>query len=562
MTQAKMTGGAALVAALKAGGVDMIFCVPGESYLAALDALVDSGIRVITCRHEGGAAFMAEAYAKLTGKTGVCFVTRGPGACNASIGLHTAKQDSTPFLLLIGQVARADRGREAFQEVDYRQMFGHGTAKKAYEAESADELPALFKQALEQAQHDRPGPIAISLPEDVLTDETAQAAAAPLPAAPLSPAPAHMAQLRDLLLQAKKPLLLAGGGWSDAGSLALQKACERLQLPVVLSFRRQDVFDNLHACYAGTLGTTVDAELLAAVRECDLIIAVGTRINDISTQGYTLLTPPRIAQKLVHVYPQAQELGRVFAADVAIHADSASFAAALGALDLGPQTGWDAWCKKLHDRYLHWSTPGPGDKYEPDLDGIITVLRDAMPEDTIITTDAGNFSGWAQRYWRYRRPGRLLAPTAGAMGYGVPAAVAVALAAPKTPVVGFMGDGGFLMTAQEIATAVQFGATPILLVFDNGMYGTIRMHQEKHYPGRVSATELKNPDFAALAEAYGAAGFTVTKTADFTAVLHEARRATQHGKPAVIHIRMDREQLTTGPSLSAIRAAAQKDKQA
>lgn len=560
-----ITGGQALVAGLKAAGVDTVFCVPGESYLAALDALIDSDIRVITCRHEGGAAFMAEAYGKLTGKTGVCFVTRGPGACNASIGLHTAKQDSTPFVLLIGQVARADRGREAFQEVDYLQMFAPPIAKAVYEAEEADQLAQMTADAVAQAACGRPGPVVISLPEDVLTDHTAHKHITPR----TRPKPLiddnTPQQFATLLAGATAPVVLIGGStWGDQDITLLQDFCARNHLPAVTVFRRQDMFDNTHDCYAGSLGTTIDTQLLDAIRASDLVIALGTRIGDIATQGYTLFDMPRMKQKLIHAYPDGAELNRNYTADLAIHANMSDVAQMLAGVRVdGAAARFAARTAALHDRYLQWSTPRAELRFEPDLDGIINTLMLSLPRDAIITTDAGNFSGWPQRYWRYARPNRLLAPTSGAMGYGVPSAIAASLVHPDVPVVGFMGDGGFMMTAQDIATAQQHGASPILLVFDNGMYGTIRMHQEKHYPGRVSATTLENPDFAALAQSYGAYGGRVETTAQFGAVLEEALEATQRDRRvAVIHIKMDPEQLTTGATLSAIRDTAVREKKA
>lgn len=559
-----ITGGQALVAGLKAAGVDTVFCVPGESYLAALDALIGSGVRVITCRHEGGAAFMAEAYGKLTGKTGVCFVTRGPGACNASIGLHTAKQDSTPFLLLIGQVARADRGREAFQEIDYRQMFAPPIAKAVYETEDAQTLGQLTADAVALAEHGRRGPVVISLPEDVLTDMTA---AHPItPRAPQSPAAdtSWTQQLSALITSAQAPVILLGGSdWNDTALKQVEAFAARHHLPVITAFRRQDLFDNTHDCYAGALGTTVDTQLLSAVRDSDLVIALGTRIGDIMTQGYTLFDMPRMKQKLVHVYPDAGELNRNYTADLAVQASMPDCAKMLTDVSIEGCARLAARTDALHARFMQWSTPRGDVRFEPDLDGIMNTLIASMPRDTIITTDAGNFSGWAQRFWRYARPNRLLAPTSGAMGYGVPSAIAASLVYPDVPVVGFMGDGGFMMTAQDIATAQQHGSTPILLVFDNGMYGTIRMHQEKHYPGRVSATTLENPDFAAMAQSYGAFGVCVKTTAQFDDALSQALEATQRDRRvAVIHIKMDPEQLTTGATLSAIRHAAEQEKKA
>jgi acetolactate synthase-1/2/3 large subunit len=544
------TGGNILIESLRAHGVKKIFCVPGESYLDALDALHDAdGIRVITCRQEGGAAFMAEAYGKLTGHPGICFVTRGPGACNASIGVHTAMQDSTPFILLVGQVARDQKGREAFQEVEYRDMFKPPFAKWVTEINNAADIPAVMKEAFSIATSGRPGPVVVALPEDMLCDVSTADAQAPEHHAHFSPRPADIDRLRVLLAESERPVVITGGGsWTDSAILHFQDFCYRNNLPVVTGFRRQDAFDNNHDCYAGVLGTTVDAQLVDAVKNADLVIAVGTRLGEILTQGYTVITPGRPKQKLVHVYPDATELNKVYQADLTIHSSVTAFSRAVVQLELGGEK-WTAWRQSLHDRYIEWSTVTSRDKFLLDLDGVIADIESALPEDAIITTDAGNFSGWAQRFLRYRRPMRLLAPTSGAMGYGVPAAIAASITHPHRAVVGFMGDGGFMMTGQEIATAMHEGAHPVLLVFNNGMYGTIRMHQEKHYPGRVSATDLTNPDFAALARSYGAAGVTVDKTADF---LPAFKAALASGKMTLIELKMDPQQITTQKKLSEL----------
>jgi acetolactate synthase I/II/III large subunit len=543
------SGGRILVEALEKHGVRKVFCVPGESYLDALDALRDSSIRTITCRQEGGAAFMAEAYAKLTGHAGVCFVTRGPGACNAAIGLHTAMQDSTPFVLLVGQVARGDLGRDAFQEIDYRDMFRPPICKWVTQVMHAADLPQAIAQAFDVATSGRPGPVVVALPEDMLAQASDVPVTAPLPPVVFAPRMADIAALKGMLEKSQKPLVIVGGGgWTEKSALQFQDFCARAQLPVATGFRRQDAFDNTHPCYAGVLGTTFDPQLAQAVRDADLIVAVGTRLGEILTQGYTLLETPRPAQKLVHVYPEASELNRVYETDLAIHSGAARFAAMLEGVSIG-HAGWAARTAALHGRYLAWSQVETRDKFALDLDGVIADIAALLPEDAIVTTDAGNFSGWAQRYLRYKRPMRLLAPTSGAMGYGVPAAIAASLAKPEAKVVGFMGDGGFMMTGQEIATAVHEGAHPILLVFNNGMYGTIRMHQEKHYPGRVSATGLTNPDFASLARSYGIEGMVVDKTADFRPAFENALAS---GKMTLIELRMDPQQITTTKKLSEL----------
>ncbi|HYD18025.1 MAG TPA: thiamine pyrophosphate-binding protein [Patescibacteria group bacterium] len=545
------SGGNILIESLRAYGVKKIFCVPGESYLDALDALHDeSGIRTITCRQEGGAAFMAEAYGKLTGQPGICFVTRGPGACNASIGLHTAMQDSTPFILLVGQVGRAMMGREAFQEIDYRLMFQPPISKWAVQIENAADIPRVMKEAFEAATTGRPGPVVVALPEDMLSEDQSDAAI-PAPATPVHFAPSHgdIDKLKTILQSAQKPIVITGGGsWNDTSIAQFEKFCEAAQLPVVTGFRRQDAFHNSHPCYAGVLGTTIDAQLLKSVEQADVILAVGTRLGEILTQGYTIIQPGKPLQRLIHVYPDSSELNKVYKAELAIHSGVGEFAAAVEGITIDGGA-WSGWTADLNARYRAWSTVKSRDKFTVDLEGVIEDIINTLPKDAIITTDAGNFSGWPQRFIRYDRPMRLLAPTSGAMGYGAPSAVAASLAYPDRVVVGFMGDGGFMMTGQEIATAMHEGAHPIWLVFNNGMYGTIRMHQEKHYPGRKSATDLTNPDFAALARSYGAAGITVEKTADF---LPAFRAAIASKKPTLIEVKMDPQQITTAKKLSEI----------
>lgn len=543
------SGGNILIESLRAHGVKKIFCVPGESYLDALDALHgEDAMRVITCRQEGGAAFMAEAYGKLTGQPGICFVTRGPGACNASIGLHTAMQDSTPFILLVGQVGREMMGREAFQEIDYRLMFQPPIAKWAVQIEKAADIPRVMKEAFEAATTGRPGPVVVALPEDMLCEESD----APViyPSAPMhfAPKPADIEKLKTILHDARKPLIIVGGGsWTDTSIAQFEKFAAASKLPVIAGFRRQDAFHNNHECYAGVLGTTIDPELLKRVEEADVIVAVGTRLGEILTQSYTIITSPVPKQRLVHVYPDASELQKVYKSELAIHSSVGEFARVLENVTISGD--WAEWTKALNTRYRAWSTVKSRDKFTVDLDGVIEDIINALPEDAIITTDAGNFSGWPQRFVRYDRPMRLLAPTSGAMGYGAPSAVAASLAFPDRVVVGFMGDGGFMMTGQEIATAMHEGAHPVWLVFNNGMYGTIRMHQEKHYPGRKSATDLTNPDFAALARSYGAAGVTVEKTADF---LPAFKSAIASKKPTLIEVKMDPQQITTAKKLSEI----------
>ncbi len=545
----RRSGGNILIESLRVHGVRKIFCVPGESYLDALDALSDADdVRVVTCRQEGGAAFMAEAYAKLTGHPGVCFVSRGPGACNAAIGVHTAMQDSTPLILLIGQVPLGRMGREAFQEIDYRRMFQPPVAKWVTQIEKADDIPRIMEQAFEIAAEGRPGPVVISLPEDMLRDMSEAEMVYPKTPAHFSPRQHDIAALKEILQGAKKPLVIAGGGsWSDAAIRQFGNFCERARLPVATGFRRQDAFNNDHDCYVGVLGSVSDSRLLAHVEEADVILAVGTRLGEIVTQGYSIIAPQ---QTLIHVYPEASELNRVYRAALAIHATVCAFAQAVDGLEI-EGSAWAGWTEQLRGEYADWTTVRSRDKFALDLDGVMEDLREALPADAIITTDAGNFAGWGQRFLSYNRPMRLLGPASGAMGYGVPAAVAASITYPERTVVGFAGDGGFMMTGQELATAMHMKATPILLVFNNNMYGTIRMHQEKHYPGRVSATDLTNPDFAALASSYGAEGMTVSKTAEF---LPAFKKALQSKKLTLIDLKMDPQQISTEKTLAEIGA--------
>jgi acetolactate synthase-1/2/3 large subunit len=549
------SGGRVLVDALIGQGVDTVFCVPGESFLATLDALYDSRnrIRLIVCRHEAGAANMAEAYGKLTGRPGVVFVTRGPGACHGSIGLHTGFQDSTPMLMLIGQVQREAADREAFQEIDYRRMFGQ-LAKWVGQIDDAERIPELMSRAFHTMLAGRPGPVVLALPEDMQRDEVAVADLGPHHRVEPHPGAADLARLRELLAAAERPLLLVGGGgWSaqaaaDIGAFATANA-----LPVAASFRCQDYVDNSLPCYVGDLGTGPNPALLRRVGEADLLLVIGPRLGEITTQGYKLLKPPRLKQALVHIHADAEELGRVYYPDLAINSSAGPFAAALRALAPVPSPRWADWAQAARADYEASLKPA-GSIGALDMSAAMRTLRETLPADSIVTIDAGNFSGWAQRYWPFRRYRSQLGPTSGAMGYGVPAAVAAALVEPERRTVAFVGDGGFLMSGQELATAVQYGARPLVLVFNNGMYGTIRMHQERDFPGRVIGTELRNPDFAALARSFGAFGATVEKTAEFKPALDEALAA---GSAALLDLRIDPEAISTRTSLSAIRQASQ-----
>jgi acetolactate synthase-1/2/3 large subunit len=558
MTEAlrRRSGGQILIDQLKIHGVDMAFGVPGESYLAALDALFEARnqIRFIICRQEGGACNMAEAYGKLTGRPGICFVTRGPGTTNASIGLHTAFQDSTPLILFIGQVAREQMEREAFQEIDYRRMLGPVT-KWVAEIDDVRRIPELVSQAFHRATAGRPGPVALALPEDMLTDEVEIDDAASYHPVQAHPGPEDMARLRSLLADAKNPLvILGGGGWSTKASADIAAFAAANSLPITNSFRCQDLLDNEHPNYAGDVGIGINPKLAERVRQADVLLVVGPRLGEITTGGYTLIEVPRPRQALIHVHAGAEELGRVYQPTLAINSGMAQFAAAARALAPFDATAWRDATKAARAEYLAFTEPlrNPG---PVQLAEVVMHLRRHLPRDTILTNGAGNYATWLHRFYRYSGFRTQLAPTSGAMGYGVPAAVAAKAVHPERVVVSWNGDGCFMMNGQELATAVQYGLPVIFIVVNNGMYGTIRMHQERQYPERVYGTELVNPDFAALARAYGAHGELVTATEEFAPALARAMAA---GKPALIEIRIDPEALTIRHSLSEIRAAAEK----
>ncbi len=547
-------GGRILVDQLRIHGVDLVFQVPGESFLAALDAFHDArdAIRLVTCRHESGACNMAEAYGKLTGRPGICFVTRGPGATHAAVGVHTAFQDSTPLILFVGQVARDQMEREAFQEIDYRRMFGPMT-KWVAEIDQAARIPELVSQAFHRATAGRPGPVVLALPEDMLTEEAAVPDAGPYTPVQAHPGPQDMARLRDLLARSRRPfVIVGGGGWTAQAVADLQAFAEANTLPVGCAFRRQDRFDNAHPLHAGDVGIGINPALAARIRSADLLLVVGARLGEMTTGGYTLIDLPVPAQTLVHVHAGAEELGRVYQAALPINAGMPQFAAAAKAMAPVDSLPWRDWAAAANAEYRAWIRPtrGPG---ALQMAEIMAWLRERLPPDAILTNGAGNYATWAHRFHQYRRFGTQLAPTSGAMGYAVPAAVAAKLVHPERTVVCLAGDGEFMMTGQELATAMQHGAAPVILVVNNGMYGTIRMHQERTYPGRVCGSELRNPDFAALARAYGAFGAVVERTEDF-APAFEAALAS--GRAALIELRIDPEALTVRQSLSEIRAAA------
>ncbi|APG94556.1 thiamine pyrophosphate-binding protein [Sinorhizobium americanum] len=548
------SGGQVLVDALRIHGVERAFGVPGESYLAVLDAFHDAedAIEFVICRQEGGAAYMAEAYGKLTGKPGICFVTRGPGATNASVGVHTAFQDSTPMILFIGQVARDQMEREAFQEIDYRRMFGQ-MAKWVVEIEDAARIPELVSQAFHRAVNGRPGPVVIALPEDMLTDEVAVADTPPNKRVEMYAGEPQLNELISLLAEAKRPIVVAGGGgWTQQAVADLKAFSENFDLPVAASFRCQDLFDNRHPNYAGDLGLAAGPKLIQHIKDCDLLISIGARLGEMTTGAYTLIDIPVPKQMLVHIHPGAEELGRVYHATLPINASVAGFLSQAAKLRPAASPAWTQWTRCAHADYLanleHPQIPGP-----VQMGDVMEWLRGHLPADAILTTGAGNYSAWAHRFYQYRTFRTQLGPTNGSMGYGVPAAIAAKITAPDRTVVALAGDGCFLMNGQELATAMQYDARVIFLVINNGMYGTIRMHQERNYPGRVSGTRLTNPDFAALARSYGLHGETVERTEEFAPAFQRCEAA---GKPALIEIRVDPEALTPKMSLTQIREQA------
>jgi acetolactate synthase-1/2/3 large subunit len=544
-------GGEILVDQLVLHGVEVAFGVPGESYLDALDALLDSPVRYVTCRHEVGAANMADAYGKLTGRPGVCMVTRGPGATHAACGVHTAFQDSTPMVLLVGQVPRRVLGREAFQEMDYERFFG-STAKWVRQVATAGELPEAVARAFTEAARGRPGPVVLSLPEDVLAEESSVPDAAPSRIDAPQPAPSELDRVRALVAGASRPLVIVGeGGWTAAAAADLQAFAEASMLPVAASFRCQDYVDNCSEAYCGHLTIGVDPALASRVREADVILGVGGRRGAATTGGYTLLDVPRPSQTLVRIHPDPDELAAVYEPELAVVSGLPEAVAALRALPpIEPR--WAEWARAARADYLAdlRHEPLPGDV---DLGEVMSHLSRRLPDDAIVATGAGNFSAWVHHFYEFRRYPTQLAPRSGAMGYGLPAAVAAKALFPERVVVCIAGDGDFLMTAQELATAVQHDTPVVVIVVDNGMYGTIRMHQERQFPGRVSGTDLRNPDFAALARAFGGHGELVERTESFPAALD---RALDSGLPAVLHLPVDPEAITPRRTLSEIRGTA------
>src|SRR5271166_4765704 len=550
--QRPRTGGQILIDQLVAQGVPRIYCVPGESYLAALDALYDSSIVVTVCRQEAGAAMMALTEGRLTGRPGVCFVTRGPGATNAAHGVHIAEHDSAPMILFIGQVERAMLGRGAFQEMDYRAFFG-SVAKWATEIHSAAQIPEIVQRAFHVAMQGRPGPVVIALPEDMLLETAAVADAPKAVAAPIWPGLTQMAELQKMLWSAERPIAILGGpGWTDRASAAFARFAERFDMPVAGSFRRASAFDGEHDNYAGEIGLSANPKLKARIETADVVLLAGGRMSEAAAQGYTLFDIPTPRQRLVHVHPDAHEIGRNYHPALGIIATSPEFCAALEGVELPSSIPWSAETRQARADYLAWSDQAPPNPGRVQVSEIMFALRRRVP-DAIFTTGAGNFAIWVGRFLRFRRIEQQLGPTSGSMGYGLPAAIGAAQVFPGKTVVCFSGDGDFLMNGQEFATAVQYRLPIVVVLIDNGIYGTIRMHQERVFPGRVIASDLRNPDFAAYARAFGGHGETVKETAEF---LPAFERALASGAPSIVHVKIDPEAITPATTLSAIRAAA------
>ncbi|WP_426089169.1 thiamine pyrophosphate-binding protein [Janthinobacterium sp. PSPC1-1] len=562
MTQQSRTGGQILVDALQIHGVDTAFGVPGESYLDVLDALHDSGIRFIINRQEGGAAFMAEAYGKLTGKPGICFVTRGPGATNASIGVHTAYQDSTPMILFIGQVGNDFVDREAFQEIDYRRMYGQ-MAKWVAQIDRAERIPEYLARAFQVATSGRPGPVVLALPEDMLISLATVADTRAYQSVQASPSEQQLLQLRAMLADAQRPLVLLGGTtWTPQACANLQQFAEANHLPVACAFRFQDLLDNAHPNYIGDVGIGINPKLAARVKNADLVIAIGPRLGEMTTGGYTLFDSPVPRQRLVHIHTDAEELGSVYQAELMINSGMPQVCTMLAAMAPVDASAWKHTPGEAKAELAAYQERPPifQDGQAPlDLWQVTQEIMAQAPLDTIVTNGAGNYASWAHRFYRYGGMRTQLAPTNGAMGYGVPSGVAAKIVHPERTVITFAGDGEYMMNGQELATAVQYQAGVVIIVFNNQMFGTIRMHQERDYPGRVSGTTLHNPDFAALAQAYGAHGEVVTTTEEFAPALQRAlAHARAHNLPALIELRYDGNLITPNATLATIRATAEK----
>jgi len=544
-----------LVDQLRIHGVRHVFCVPGESYLAVLDAFHDSDLTVTVCRQEAGAAIMAEAVGKVTGRPGVCFVTRGPGATNAAHGIHIARQDSTPLVMFVGQVARETREREAFQELDYRAVFG-SMAKWATEIDDAARVPEIVSRAFHTAANGRPGPVVVAIPEDMLVERIAVDDAPPFSAIETSPGLDEMQKFAELLAAARAPVAVLGGSrWSQEACDRMARFAEKYKLPVCTTFRRGHLFDQTHSCYAGDLGIGPNPKLLERIKSSDLVIVIGGRLGELPSQHYTLFDIPRPQHPFVHVHPGAEELGRVYSPHLAINATPTAFTAALETLKFSRAAAGEA--KAANADYRAWTDKPTEQPGAVNFGAVMIWLRENLARDAFLCNGAGNYAAWIHRFFRFRRFAQQVAPASGSMGYGVPAAVAMKRLHPERQVICIAGDGDFLMNGQEFATAVQYDLPFTTIVFDNGMYGTIRMHQEREYPGRISATDLRNPDFAAYARAFGGFGVSVERTEDFPAAF---RAAEASGKPAIVRLAIDPEAITPGTTLAKIRARAVAEK--
>lgn len=551
---ASRTGGQVLVDQLRLHGVEHVFCVPGESYLAVLDALHDSDIQVTVCRQEGGATMMAEAVGKLTGRPAACFVTRAPGATNATPGVHIAFHDSTPLLVFVGQVERKVRGREALQELDYRAAFSP-LAKWATEIDDADRIPEIVSRAMHVATSGRPGPVVIALPEDMLVDRTTVADGEPALEVEAHPGMAQIEKMRTLLAAAERPLIVLGGSrWSAESVNAFAGIAREWGIPVTVSLRRQMLFPVDHPCFIGDLGFGPNPKMVEHVKSADLILLIGSRMSEVPSQNYQLLDIPVPKQTLIHVYPDAGELGKVYRPQLAINATPATFVDALRSVSLPASSSRSAFLASARAAYLSWSDPKPiRTPGRLQMAQVMQYLNERLPADAILCNGAGNYATWIHRFYRFREFGTQLAPTSGSMGYGVPAAIGAKRRFPDRTVVAFAGDGCFLMNGQEFATAVQYELPVIVVVVDNGMFGTIRMHQEREYPGRISATQLRNPDFAAYAVAFGGHGERVESTEQFGPAFE---RAQASGKPAILHCLIDPEAISPAFTLTNVRDAA------
>ncbi len=538
----KSYGGKILADCIRDLGVNTVFTVPGESFLPALNGLYDhkKQINVITCRHESGAANMAEAWGKLSGFPGVVFVTRGPGACHASIGVHTAMQDSSPMIMFIGQIHSKHIGREAFQEVNYYKMFGHPFSKAVFEIKNAKSIPNIIKNAFHISTSGRPGPVIISLPENILEQyakyKPIKLLKNNLPKIPQS----KVNKLLGLIEKSSKPLIIIGGGdWSKDGAKDLEYFANSNNIPYAVSFRRQSLVNSNKSCYIGDLSTSVDPKLVQSIKDSDLILVVGARLGEMTTSGYSTINVNH-KSKIIHIYPDPKELGKVYKPLLGIRANSSNFSKVIRNKKI-VNISWHAWSSNCRNNYIKYSTP-PQYSSEPDMGKIMQILREYMPQNTIITIDAGNFSGWIQRFWKYTKAKTQLAPTSGAMGYSIPAAISAKIAKKNSPVIAFCGDGGFMMSSQELATCNQYKIKPIIIIINNKMLGTIRMHQEKNYPNRKIATDLVNPDFKILSKGYNAHYENIKKHSQFLGAL---KRSIKSNKASVIEIEIDPEQITT-----------------